>query len=79
MNAIEFIKSKVNERGITISELARRTKIQRVSLYNSIGPNPSRTLRPDELVNLMSFLEITGADLLEARKYENTNEQNQSA
>lgn len=54
----DFIKS----RGISLQKLAETICVPYYSLYNSLGKNPTRSLRADELIKVCSFL---GFDLID--------------
>lgn len=58
MNTVQILQKAIQDRGITFAELARRVGMTRHQLYNSLGKNPSRTLRPEEFINLVYFLEL---------------------
>lgn len=79
MTVVEFLQKKIADRGISISELARRTAIPRNYLYCSLGPKPSRVLRPDEMVDVFNFFGLEVTDYMEARNHEDTSGQNKSA
>lgn len=55
---IDILRDKIKERGISYAELARRVGISRNKIYNSLGHNPTRTLRPEEFINIVHFLGI---------------------
>lgn len=76
MTVVEFLQKKISDRGISISELARRTAIPRNYLYCSLGPKPSRVLRADEMIAVFSFFGLDLTDYMEARNNENTNDSN---
>ena len=74
MTVVEFLQKKISERGISISELSRRTAIPRNYLYCSLGPKPSRALRADELIDIFRFFGLELTDYVEARNDENNSE-----
>ena len=74
MTVVEFLQKKISERGISISELARRTAIPRNYLYCSLGPKPSRALRADEMIDIFRFFELDLTDYMEARSNEDNSE-----
>lgn len=79
MTIIQIIKERIEERGITYAELARRLEIPNSKLYNSLKNNPTRTLRPTEFVKIAHFLQLDIDAMWQEACYEDTNEQNQSA
>lgn len=79
MTVVEILQKKIADRGISISELARRTSIPRTYLYCSLGPKPSRVLRPEEMVEISTFFGLGMADYMEALNHEDRNQQNKSA
>ena len=64
MQAYEVVSRRVECTGITVSELARRTKIDHMALRSSL--HGKRALKADELISLAIELNLEMADFCKA-------------
>lgn len=56
---INILRDAIKERGISYAELARRIGMTRSNIYTSLGSKPTRTLRPEEFINIVYFLGLS--------------------